>query len=91
MEKLDLTIALSHSADFDEHTWTFQPVEKSFKVRAGTYAIIHKPELDEYVKDIAIEFYNYGENYRQKFMNGKVPLINDEAMFSQFLADYKRK
>lgn len=92
MENLDITIALSHSADFDDHTWTFQPIEKSYKVRAGTYAIVHKPDLDKHIQDIAIAFYcdRLGIDRNEKLMSvskdGVISWKTIEESFSDFIS-----
>lgn len=39
-------LADSHSADFEEGTWTFEPQEE-FSVVAGTFAIMPEPQYEK--------------------------------------------
>jgi hypothetical protein len=42
---IDITIAESDSADFEQGTWTFSPVS-TFKVSAGLYALVRADQLE---------------------------------------------
>ena len=42
----EVLYAVSHSCDFSEGTWTFQP-KKAFKVKAGLYAIMNEAEYTQ--------------------------------------------
>jgi hypothetical protein len=46
METVATQIGTSATADFEENTWTFE-MPKTFKVRAGVFAIVDKPVYDE--------------------------------------------
>lgn len=50
MERIVKTqIGISHSADFEENTWTFE-MPKGFEVIAGDFVIVPKEKYDELIK-----------------------------------------
>lgn len=84
MDKLEIIIAEAHSADFEQHTLTFQPVKKSFTVRAGKFAIIHNSDLDNHIQNVAIAF---GKNIEQ-LTTDSWKITDWEAHFTDFLTNY---